>query len=759
MSVPFHGKIFDFTQPDGAKFQVRGFGDQNYAVFETLDGYTVTKNPQTGYYEVARVSSDGTMLEAAGAGLDGGATSLPMGLRINRDAARARGQEGVQRFGGRRCDERRAARKNLAFAARALDGPFAAPPQRGTVGDFVGLCLLIEFPDVPGAISREEVERFCNQSGYSNFGNNGSVNEYFLANSLNRCNYTNIVAPYYRATHNKAYYTDPNIQQGVRARQLIVEALTSLKASNFDFSGLTPDNGGFVYAMNVFYAGEVENNWSEGLWPHAWHLATPVPLATGRSAYDYQFTDMSTQLTLGTFCHENGHMLCDYPDLYDYGNESSGAGAYCLMCAGGNINDRNPTHISAYLKRISGWAQSVTPLQHGATISLRAGQNEFALLSKTTGEYFIIENRRKTARDISLPDEGLAIWHVDEDGNNSNEQMTASQHYELSLEQADGKFHLERSRLLGDGSDLYGEAVKRFHDASVPGSRWWDGSVSKLDIFEISNPGDTMTFKVAIGGVVTPPPPHEVVVGSSAPGRSIPDNTTSGLTDSITLLPDSSIMGVKVAVDITHTFRGDLRVSLLPPTGDAILLHQRSGGNADDLKVTYDEASAPGLTALIGRSTRGTWKLQVQDLAASDIGSLNRWSLEFPVAGSQGPVVLEESPGTLIPDNVPTGIQRSLVATNSGSVGTVEVALNITHTYIGDLQVSLVSPSGTRVVLHNGTGESADNIVRTYTSATTPTLNNLAGQPIRGNWTLRVADRAAQDVGKLNSWKITIHQG
>src|SRR5260221_11074677 len=48
---------------------------------------------------------------------------------------------------------------------------------------------------------------------------------------------------------------------------------------------------------------------------------------------------MGAEVTLGTFCRENGHMLCDYPDLYAYGHESSGVGIYCLMCAG-TVNEK-----------------------------------------------------------------------------------------------------------------------------------------------------------------------------------------------------------------------------------------------------------------------------------------------------------------------------------------------------------------------------------------------------------------------------------
>jgi hypothetical protein len=68
MAALFNGRTFTFTQPDGSKIQLRGFGDQNFATFETLDGFTVVQNPVTGYYEVARLTPDGKALQpAAGA--------------------------------------------------------------------------------------------------------------------------------------------------------------------------------------------------------------------------------------------------------------------------------------------------------------------------------------------------------------------------------------------------------------------------------------------------------------------------------------------------------------------------------------------------------------------------------------------------------------------------------------------------------------------------------------------------------------------
>lgn len=762
MATPFAGKTFTFTQPDGSKIQLRGWGDQHYAVFETLDGFTVVKNPHTGFYEIARLSPDGTALEPAPGTrghLDGTSAGVRPGLRVNRDSARARGREGVMRLGGRRCDQRREERKAQQRAMRSLaaaGAPAFAPPQRATVGDFVGLCLLIDFPGEAGAVSRAEVESFCNQPGYSGFGNNGSVFDYYMANSIGRVRYTNVVAPAYLAQHPKAHYTDPAIAQGTRARQLILEALNHLKATGFDFSALTADNAGMVYAMNVYYAGEVVNNWAEGLWPHAWHLETPVEVAPGKSVFDYQFTDMSQQLSLGTFCHENGHMLCDYPDLYDYGSESSGVGAYCLMCAGANIDEKNPTHICGYLKRLSGWARSVTALEHGQQVSLAAGENDFAMLAKDSKEYFLIENRAKAGRDAALPDEGLAIWHVDEEGDNSREQMTPSQHYEVSLEQADGAFSLERQRAqYGDATDLFGQASLRFADTTTPGSKWWNGTASHLDIHDISAPGPVMNFGVRLSEDVTAP---LVLRRESSPDRNIPDDNAAGITDTLEVAEALAITSLKVSVDITHTYRGDLRVVLAAPWGESVVLHPKNlGGNADNLQATYDEAQVPALAAWRGRSTQGAWGLTVQDLAPADEGMLNRWALEFTSAAvAAGPVVLQEAPGTLIPDNQPAGIERALSTAAAGQVGSVEVSVDITHPWIGDLRVALRSPAGSEVALHEGSGGSADNIVKTYTAATTPALATLAGQAITGPWTLKIADAAADDVGKLNAWRVVV---
>ena len=237
------------------------------------------------------------------------------------------------------------------------------------VGSYVGLCLLIRFPDVAASIPSTEVAQYCNASGYSGFGNNGSVRDYFHTVSDGRLDYTSVVTEYVTAKHPREHYTDPSVEFGTRTRQLIREGLKRLKTQGFDFSELTADADGYVRALNVFYAGPCVNDWSEGLWPHSWALDEPFAASSTRTFSDYQITNIGSELTLRTFCHENGHMVCDFPDLYDYGYESNGVGDFCLMCGGGS--DTNPVQVSAYLKHQAGWTSGISEVSPGTAVSWR----------------------------------------------------------------------------------------------------------------------------------------------------------------------------------------------------------------------------------------------------------------------------------------------------------------------------------------------------------------------------------------------------
>jgi hypothetical protein len=108
---------------------------------------------------------------------------------------------------------------------------------------------------------------------------------------------------------------------------------------------------------------------------------------------------------------------------------------------------------------------------------------------------------------------------------------------------------------------------------------------------------------------------------SATPNASIPDNNTTGVSSTINVSETGTITDVKLTTDITHTYRGDLKVTLTH-AGVTKVVWNNAGGSADDLKQTFT------LTEFNNKALEGAWTLKVVDSAAQDTGKLNRWTLE-----------------------------------------------------------------------------------------------------------------------------------
>ena len=254
--------------------------------------------------------------------------------------------------------------------------------------------------------------------------------------------------------------------------------------------------------------------------------------------------------------------------------------------------------------------------------------------------------------------------------------------------------------------------------------------------------------------------PHETpdsnVHVEVAPNRAIPDDNPVGVTSVLAFPQAGRITRVTVSVDIEHTYRGDLRVSLTSPRGSTIMLHNRTGARADDLIKSYTSEGNSGLAALVGQQAQGDWTLKVADLAGLDLGTLRRWSLDIGIDADSRVPRGEATPAVTIPDNDPSGVSSTIGIAASGTTQELQVDVDITHTFIGDLKVELTAPSGQQAVLHNRLGGSRDNLIRTYDSASNPGLATLVGQPVQGNWVLHVTDLAGLDIGKLNKWSLEL---
>ncbi|MFH4461579.1 S8 family serine peptidase [Vibrio diabolicus] len=101
-----------------------------------------------------------------------------------------------------------------------------------------------------------------------------------------------------------------------------------------------------------------------------------------------------------------------------------------------------------------------------------------------------------------------------------------------------------------------------------------------------------------------------------------------------------------------------------------------------------------------------------------------------------------------IPDNKSSGAISAVDVDRSGDSGTVSIDVDISHTYIGDLRVTLTSPTGGEVVLHDNTGGSANDIKATFQA-------DFSGFESQGSWELKAVDSARRDTGTINSWTLT----
>jgi len=103
---------------------------------------------------------------------------------------------------------------------------------------------------------------------------------------------------------------------------------------------------------------------------------------------------------------------------------------------------------------------------------------------------------------------------------------------------------------------------------------------------------------------------------------AIGDNTTVNSPITVSGRTGNAPSNASVTVAIVHTYQGDLKVDLVAPDGSLYNIHNRTGAGTDNLNktVTFN---------LSTEVLNGTWRLQVNDNAAGDIGRIDSWSITF----------------------------------------------------------------------------------------------------------------------------------
>lgn len=258
-------------------------------------------------------------------------------------------------------------------------------------------------------------------------------------------------------------------------------------------------------------------------------------------------------------------------------------------------------------------------------------------------------------------------------------------------------------------------------------------------------------------GVGEPDAAFAVVHKDTSPALSIPDNDAAGISSVLNVEEDGLIQDIYVGIDIEHSYIGDLRVILTSPAGESVVLHDRSGGSSQNILETYNLQSHPLLNTFVGDQAQGDWALAVSDHARLDAGVLQYWELLLSLQKSEKKELAKQAePELQIPDNNSAGIASVMSVEVSGELVRLDVSVDISHTWIGDLRVLLVSPSGAEILLHDRTGKSRNDIRKTFSTSSHAAMSLLVGESVQGDWQLQVADAAARDVGVLHAWSFAL---
>jgi len=86
----------------------------------------------------------------------------------------------------------------------------------------------------------------------------------------------------------------------------------------------------------------------------------------------------------------------------------------------------------------------------------------------------------------------------------------------------------------------------------------------------------------------------------------------------------------------------------------------------------------------------------------------------------------------------------------TGAFSKAKVTVDIRHTYKSDLRVELMTPAGTKVPIHDGTGGGGNDIRGTFEVALPEATHG------NGTWRLVVSDHAALDTGTLDAWSLQL---
>jgi len=470
------------VQPDGDTLRCFATGDEYYNWLHDAAGYTIVRDPRTGYFEYATIS--GGKVVPCGA-IAGRSNPAALGLAKNVIAPPA-------------------IREGLRKTALGRRSPKTSP----TTGTIQNLVVFIRFSDQ---------SEFADQASlYDDLFNSSqtSLRAYYLEASYGQLSIASTFYPAaspgggvvsYQDVHTQSYFmpynaaTNPDgyadTARAGREDSLLVRVVSAIGSLVPESLVIDSDGDGVIDNICFIVAGGT-SSWGTLLWPHYGVLAGGTIHGKTTGAYDFEMQDFIAQEGSSVLCHEMFHTLGAH-DLYHYVNTGmEPVGSWDLMA----YNQSPPEHMGAYMKyRYGHWIGSIPEIASSGTYTLGALDAtpdccRIIRSSRTSTEYYVVEYRRREGSfETSLPGEGLLVYRINTAAD--GEGNAAGPPDEVYIYRPGGT-----PTVNGDYSQaaLSAESGRTVFSAQTdPAPFLSDGSQGGLQISDVGSAGTTIAFTIA----------------------------------------------------------------------------------------------------------------------------------------------------------------------------------------------------------------------------------------------------------------------
>lgn len=381
---------------DGTEVRVELRGDEFCSYWQAADGRKLVQNNTTGFYELADMKA---MTERAD--------------QMRQSARRS---------------------KNNIQTRGSLGGD-----HQPYVGMKKCLIILVQFADTKFWADHTPAlyQRIANEEGFKELDFNGSVKDYFKAQSYGQFELDFDIAGPVTLPNGYAYYGKPTNGQNDNNTALGEMVMDACKAvdESIDFTNYDWDGDGEVDQVFILYAGHGEASWDDRntIWPHEWDLHSALGRTLTLDGVTIDTYACSCELGvktsqgyaecidgIGTICHEFSHCL-GLADMYDTSYSGNyGMGNWDIMDQGSYNGDSYlPANYTSYERMYAGWIEPTELTENCQIDNMKAlaetGEAYIIYNDNDKDEYYLLENRQVSGWDAGLPNSGLLILHVDFD--------------------------------------------------------------------------------------------------------------------------------------------------------------------------------------------------------------------------------------------------------------------------------------------------------------------------------------------------------